>query len=116
MLVMIVSYWNGDNSTTMPECSFSSWLSKSFIDIGVDCYLSFLGENVNAASCGEDDVLAHYTGNFSDCFWENITSGDKILQAKIEADVCSHNCGDGDDSCTNPILVENYPGACNKTL
>lgn len=121
-LVMIKVSFGGDNSTTLTGCSLTSWLSKAFVDKGADCYLSFLGNN-NITDCtGNCDIncpsdsIASQTGAFNDCFWRNISVGATIRNATFEADKCAKTCGNGTQSCTNPILVERYSGACDQIL
>jgi len=105
-LAMVLACDAGDNSTTMPQCSFDSWLSKSFIDKGADCYVALLGNNYYANECGESDLETQWANFFNGCFWQEIFEGKTILMA---VDSC-------DNEHINAVIWENYNNACNQTL
>ena len=121
-LVMVIASFAGDNSTTLTNCPLGNWPSKAFTQKGAGCYLSFLGRNTTTV-CSTDcsscisDTFTPDVDQFNECFWGNISAGLPIRNATDLADNCAKNCGPlQDQSCTNPILVENYAGACNITL
>ncbi len=111
--VMMISSFGGDNGTSLIGCPLQNWLSKAFVDKGTDCFLAFRGTNENttctSCNCGSD-VTTPAVDGFNDCFWRNITAGKTIRSAFEEA---NNNC---DSPEMNPILIEEYSGACDQTL
>ncbi len=113
-LVISISSFGGDNSTSLNGCPLNNWLSKAFTEKGADCYLGFLGSNVSTlctnCNCGGDsDVYHHDTRTFMQCFLGNITQGDTIRQAINDAKSCSV-------PDVNPILVNSTPTGCDIPL